>query len=308
LRGSSATIAPSDSPSARSGLLEVAVESEGERPACAGQIADLLEHAHPASERVHLHLSVPPGRPCSSASQPSRARLSRAGRPAVAGSRRSRARSRSPHRRSRAGAPPVGRTGSTRFGPTCSEMPGRSIWCASSATPLASRRPGATRSPRTGAACSARATAGAARARTRPDSPPGAPARPSGRPRVLRHEDDVEGWTIVDQDLAVAIVDDAACGRHTYEADAVALRDGAHFGAALHLEVPESAADQREGERNDGDRDRHAPLHLGRHLARDDVHLGEGHVTSGGACRFSQRTQANTMGEASAAMPASSRP
>src|SRR5207248_10695447 len=66
--------------------------------------------------------------------------------------------------------------------------------------------------------------------------------------RVLGHEDDVERGALVDQDLAVAVVDDTPRRRHAHQPDAVLLGVVAHLRTALDLEVPEADPDQREGD------------------------------------------------------------
>ena len=97
--------------------------------------------------------------------------------------------------------------------------------------------------------------------------------------RVLGHEDDVERGAVVDQDLAVAVVDDTPRRRHAHQPDAVLLGVVAHLRTALDLEVPEADPDQREGDEHDADGDHHAELELRRHLARDDVNGAAGHLT-----------------------------
>src|SRR5437773_6208629 len=55
--------------------------------------------------------------------------------------------------------------------------------------------------------------------------------------RVLGHEDDVERGAVVDQDLAVAVVDDTTRRRDAHQPDAVLLGVVAHLRTALDLEV-----------------------------------------------------------------------
>ena len=69
---------------------------------------------------------------------------------------------------------------------------------------------------------------------------------------VLRHEDHVEGGSVVDQDIAVAVVDHAARAGQADEANPVVLRERAHLGAALELQVPEPDPHQAEGDIGDG--------------------------------------------------------
>src|SRR5438034_1277905 len=97
--------------------------------------------------------------------------------------------------------------------------------------------------------------------------------------RILGHEDDVERGAVVDQDLAVAVVDDAPRRRHAHQPDAVLLGVVAHLCTAFDLEVPQAEPDQSEGGAHDADGDRHAELELRGHLARDDVNGTRGHLT-----------------------------
>src|SRR5205823_4220639 len=97
--------------------------------------------------------------------------------------------------------------------------------------------------------------------------------------RILGHEDDVERGAVVDQDLAVAVVDDAPRRRHAHQPDAVLLGVVAHLCTAFDLEVPQAEPDQREGGAHDADGDHHAELELRGHLARDDVNGTCGHLT-----------------------------
>src|SRR5207244_9618936 len=58
--------------------------------------------------------------------------------------------------------------------------------------------------------------------------------------RILGHEDDVERGAVVDQDLAVAVVDDAPRRRHAHQPDAVLLGVVEILRTALDLEVPQA--------------------------------------------------------------------
>ena len=92
--------------------------------------------------------------------------------------------------------------------------------------------------------------------------------------RVLGDEHHVERWPVVDEDLAVAVVDDAARRGHADQPRAVVLGDRAHLRSAHDLEVPEPHADGGEGD-DDGDRRRGgAQQQLGGDVAGVDLDLG----------------------------------
>jgi len=126
--------------------------------------------------------------------------------------------------------------------------------------------------------------------------------------RVFGHEDDVERGPVVDQDLAVPVVDDAPGGGDADQPDAVVLRERAHLGSMHDLEEPQPGGEQREPH-EDGDRaGHHAGLQLRRHLPRNDVKISRSHCQPRPRSRFSHATNPNTGGVTSAAAAASSRP
>ena len=175
-----------------------------------GTSRHLREHAQRRPERVDLDL-LAARRRADRRPTPSRGSPSRSGR--RGGSPRSSsspARSRSPRRRSRGDARPAGRTDRCAAGPTCSDTPGSSSWWVSSAT---TPRPVEV-APHHDALERRALRRRAQRARS-PHPRAREVARRASRARrdvvrVLGHEHDVERRPIVDQDLAVAIVDHAA--------------------------------------------------------------------------------------------------
>ena len=91
--------------------------------------------------------------------------------------------------------------------------------------------------------------------------------------RVLGNEHDVEGGAVVDQQLAVAVVDHAARRRHADQADAVVLRERPHLGPLHHLQRDQPRDDGDEGDEDDRRGDPDATAELGRDVTRDGAQL-----------------------------------
>jgi hypothetical protein len=103
--------------------------------------------------------------------------------------------------------------------------------------------------------------------------------RPAAMPGVLGDEHHVERRTVVDENLPVPVVDDAACRGDPNEADAVVLRELAHLRPAIDLEIPEPDAHDPERDQDQGRRHRRPHRVLGRQLARNDMKMsGQRHA------------------------------
>src|SRR5439155_1556320 len=110
--------------------------------------------------------------------------------------------------------------------------------------------------------------------------------------RIVGDDHDVERRAVVDEDLAVTVVDDTARRRHADEPDAVVLRQRAHLGAVDHLQEPQPGAEQQECDEH-RDCPRHHPhLELRRDLSGDHLKISRSHISRGrGAASPTPRTR-----------------